>query len=251
MTMSDKELYDEENLQVQKDIRDKLTNSLTVPIMKFEMPDTMKANIVNEVRAKITDIVKIDDSSIKDMNSEVTKTLEDLSATIVKAIQDAKVDPVTEVSVKNILDGKQSEVTVKNLSTLEKAVAGLADVIIANQPVVNVAKQDTKFPHSAKDAIPVRLSDGKSFYNAIFQAVSSASGETDPLIGYQITELDESGTPKYYGYAKPNGQWYILKETSGSYRYTRGYRLENSGSLFVDAWTDRANLTYDYIFEVF
>ena len=43
----------------------------------------------------------------------------------------------------------------------------MTKVIISNQPIVNVEKQDIQFPTSANRPIAVRLSDGKSFYNAI------------------------------------------------------------------------------------
>ena len=54
-----------------------------------------------------------------------------------------------------------------------------------------------------------------------------------------------------YGFAKNNGSWYIMRESSGAYRYSKGAPQFNGGGLYSDAWTDRANLTYDYIFEVF
>lgn len=251
--MTDNDLYQEENLAVQKEIRDRLSNSMTVPIMQFQMPDTMKANIVNEVTAKIVDTVPIDDTAIKQMNSEVVESLELVAKTITKAVQESVQEPVTSITVNNSSDFKQDSVSVTNLSIIEKALDKVVKTIIENQPVVHVEKQTVQFPRTAKEAIPVRLSDGKGFYNAVFQAVAAASGESDPLAGYQITDLDDSGTTKYYGYCKPNGQWYIMENntTAGTYRYSRGYRLENSGALYIDAWTDRANLTYSYVYEVF
>ena len=64
--------------------------------------------------------------------------------------------------------------------------------------------------------------------------------------GYEIAEVDDSGTDSYYGFLHQNGAWYITKESStGAYRYTKG------PSAFATAWTNRLSLTYDYFDNVF
>ncbi len=65
-----------------------------------------------------------------------------------------------------------------------------------------------------------------------------------PTDGYKITELDDS-SPAYYGYLDKAGKWFIMKESSGAYRYTKG------SSSFTTNWTNRASLTYDYFDSVF
>lgn len=70
--------------------------------------------------------------------------------------------------------------------------------------------------------------------------------EQQPTDGYQICEIDESDAT-YFGYTNNRGNWYIMKQDldTGSFRYSRG---ENN---FPGNWDKRANLTYDYFYNVF
>lgn len=54
-----------------------------------------------------------------------------------------------------------------------------------------------------------------------------------PTDGYRIAELDDS-TPAYYGFMDKNGNWFILRDDNGTYKYLTG----SSG--FSTAWTNRA-----------
>lgn len=70
--------------------------------------------------------------------------------------------------------------------------------------------------------------------------------EKKPTDGYNITEVDDSGSDTYYGFINKDGNWYIQKETpSGAYRYVKG------NSDFATNWTNKASLTYDYFNNVF
>ncbi len=70
--------------------------------------------------------------------------------------------------------------------------------------------------------------------------------ESHPTDGYEITELDDSSSPAYYGFLKKTGAWYIMKEDStGAYRYSKG------ASDFSTNWEDRENLEYNYFDSVF
>lgn len=70
--------------------------------------------------------------------------------------------------------------------------------------------------------------------------------ESHPTDGYEITEIDDTSSPAYYGFLKKNGYWYIMKEDStGAYRYSKGT------SDFSTNWTNRASLTYNYFNTVF
>jgi len=58
---------------------------------------------------------------------------------------------------------------------------------------------------------------------------------------WQISDVDESVDPKYYGFLDASGAWYILQNTSGtSFRYVMGI------ADYTTSWTNRASLTYDY-----
>lgn len=220
-------------------------NAITKQLEVYKAPEkdvvvTGAVTVNTEKEIEVTNIQKVVDALIT------------LEKNIANAIRENAVTPVDTVTVKNLSDIKLDTVRVANIDDIKGYFETLSDTIKNTQPQITVQKQDVTFPTSPTKPVPVRLSDGKSFYNAVFNAVASAGGgDGDPLSGYQITEKDDTGATKYYGYAKPNGAWYILRETSaGSYRYARGQRTESSGSIFSDAWADRANLTYGYIYEV-
>ena len=69
----------------------------------------------------------------------------------------------------------------------------------------------------------------------------------DLLAKFKIAEVDDAAFPKYYGFAAPDGSWYVLRETTApaTFRYSRG----DSG--FATNWTGRGSLVFDYIFNVF
>lgn len=70
--------------------------------------------------------------------------------------------------------------------------------------------------------------------------------EKNPTDGYEITNIDDAGTPAYYGFVKSTGAWYILEEgATGAYRYAKG------DSSFSTNWTGRALLSFDYFNNVF
>jgi hypothetical protein len=55
--------------------------------------------------------------------------------------------------------------------------------------------------------------------------------EKQPTDGYEISEIDDTTSPAYYGFVHKTGAWYISREDdSGSYRYAKGL------SDFPTAW---------------
>ena len=69
----------------------------------------------------------------------------------------------------------------------------------------------------------------------------------NPLSAFNISDKDDDATPNYYGFTKPDGSWYILKETvsagNDSYRYEYG--------LSAYPWANRATQTYHNLSAVF
>lgn len=65
--------------------------------------------------------------------------------------------------------------------------------------------------------------------------------------GYQISEVDEGGATVFYGFTRQDGSWLIMKEDSdtNSFRYSKG------NSDFPGNWINRANLKYDYYYNLF
>jgi len=70
--------------------------------------------------------------------------------------------------------------------------------------------------------------------------------EKQPTDGYEVTEIDDSATPSYYGFVHKDGAWYITREDA-----TGGFRYANGSSNFSNSWSNRASLTYDYFDAVF
>jgi hypothetical protein len=70
--------------------------------------------------------------------------------------------------------------------------------------------------------------------------------EKNPTDGYEITEIDDSASPAYYGFVKKTGAWYIMQEDStGAYRYAKG-----DGS-FSAAWGTKELQSYGYFNNIF
>ena len=249
--MNDMELYQEENLKVLKEVSEYLKGAQVIS-MAPRMPEKMKAEIINRVTAELVGEIKVDKSSIAFISDEINKQLEIIASSIANAIRESQPEVLAEIKVNNLSEAKTEEVTVKNLRGIEDKISDLTKAVIDNKPYINVEKQDITFPRAAKDYISVRLTDGQSYYDAKGGGVISGfGGSSDPLIGYQVADKDDSSDPKYFGFANSKGAWYILKEENSSYRYAAGTPRREGGGLYTDAWTNRANLDYFYFYEVF
>lgn len=198
-----------------------------------------------DVQGEVTVKNQPDSLDIRNI-AEFTKGLELLGMVVRKAIEDNSYAPLNKITVENLSEIEiPKTISIKNFQDIEKFFADVVEAIKTNQPVVHVEKQALTFPKLAKDAIPVRLSDGKKFYEAIFNAVTEGAAETDPLVGYQPSDVDDASNPSYFGFVKKGGWWYIMQSNSGAFRYVRG-----QGN-YAQRWTDRALLEYNYFFEVF
>lgn len=65
---------------------------------------------------------------------------------------------------------------------------------------------------------------------------------------FLVQDVDEAGSPAYYGFSNKDGAWYIIKNTSDTtFRYAS---KQSTGLDYAAAWTNRASLTYNYIHEI-
>lgn len=62
---------------------------------------------------------------------------------------------------------------------------------------------------------------------------------------YKISDIDDSGTIKYFGFTDSDGNWFILQLTTTQVRYIKG----TSG--YTTNWTGRTGLSYDYFYNAF
>ena len=83
-------------------------------------------------------------------------------------------------------------------------------------------------------------------------AIKDSSGnpidpaEKQPTDGYEVSQVDDTSIPAYYGFVDKDGNWYIAKEgAGGEYRYYAG------SSDFATNWTNRSGLQYDYFNNIF
>ena len=83
---------------------------------------------------------------------------------------------------------------------------------------------------------------------------SSSSIPTDPLIEYVVQDEAPNDTgASYYGFAKIDGTYLIMERDKTSVPYTDRYaNIGNNATrtTYQLAWTNRATLTYDYIFNL-
>ena len=94
----------------------------------------------------------------------------------------------------------------------------------------------TKIIDDDSDIVLKLSPDGAIFVDGI----SSGSGS------YNISDIDSSGDPQYFGFLGAGGKWYIMEMTSSTqFRYVKG------DDSYTTAWTARDSQSYDYYDEVF
>lgn len=164
------------------------------------------------------------------------------------------------VTVKN----PQKETKIVNLIELERGLTAILKAIkeVKLNPTIQVPKIDLPTPtvtipeaetlisDDPSKYIPVRLSDGEKFYEALSHVIGGMKrpqmiANIDPLGVYQIADTDDGGSTKYYGFTDKDESWYILRELNNTFRYAVG-----SGG-YAAAWTSRADHAYKYFHEVF
>ena len=73
--------------------------------------------------------------------------------------------------------------------------------------------------------------------------------QTDPTNGYGISNIDEDSEPKYYGFERGDGAWYILRLTT-----TAGDQLAEyvkGASDLATSWGTRVANSYDTFMNTF
>jgi len=194
MDDKDKSLYAEENLQALKGLKKSVDKFLGVLEGKIEIKQSINVDGI-----KITELPEVNTEKEVAVNNigEFAEAVKGLSDGLAQAIKDNAHKPLSEVTIKNLKDAHQKEIKVSNLNELKAFINQIAKAIAENQPIVNLEKQDIRFPRSASQAIPVRLSDGKSFYNAIASAVSGAVAmfKNSDGRGVQVQLTDNGAVP--------------------------------------------------------
>lgn len=212
--MDDKsiELYNEEQVALLKGLQSDIAG------LKDVLTGKIAINVTNPDEVKVSGKVEVNtekEVSITNMDEFVTgldKLAQNLELTL------KKLTPTDTVTVKNIQDAIAKELRVSNLGDLKADLQAIKQAVIDNQAIVNVTEKAISWPQRAKDAIPVRLSDGKEFYKAVMNAIAAGGGGggasvSNPLLGYSYIQKDTTSdaTYKYYGYMNKDSAWVIKR----------------------------------------
>lgn len=182
---------------------------------------------------------------------ELSSLLRDIS----KEIKETK--DKSEINIGGIiLSLKEIEKSLKKkndtleLDKLVKEIKSQFDDLI--KKLNEIAKKTARVPAIPPlSTVSVRDIAGNLVNPATKESVENLTNEVknsiDPLSLYKISDIDDASNPKYYGFLKADGGWYILKEdtTNKTYRYAKG------DSDYSTAWTNRASQTYNYFDVVF
>lgn len=188
-------------------------------------------------------------------NTKQLKSLETAIKAVDKSIKAQKL--VAEAPIVNVpkttvnvdapdLDPIKKE-QEKTRKELVKAVKGIVFPTTDLSKLEKEAKAHTKLLKDIRDVSGGGGSDGGMSIAPFLNSNDELPVDSDPLAKYKIADVDDSSDPKYYGFTRADGAWYILKEdTTGSpktYRYVKG----------ADSYdfSNRASETYGYFHTVF
>ncbi len=247
----DKELQFEENRQLLIDLND------NIGLLKTEIETTRKEYVAPKENVTVSGEVKVNtEKEVEVNNLELIKGwLEDLGTSVSTALKVLK--PVTEVTVKNIGGAKTESVKVLNIADLAEQLNPIAEAIKNNKPVVKVTKQDVVFPTSPTKPVAVRLSNGKSFYEALTVAMAGGiptvngavpvvNTDGSPIGGstaeiFDIRNIEEDVTYKYFGFEERGGtNWRIMRKTLA----TSVFLYATGTTDYATNWTGKAGLSY-------
>lgn len=256
------ELYLEENREQAIELKKSIDSLVGIFSGKIDVGfvPTEKVKIDGEVTVNTQDTVEV--SNITD----VVKGLQDLSTKLEQTIKDNAHKPLDTVTVANINEAKTEEVTIKNWGDLKEFIEGISKAVEANQPIVNVTKQEVVFPTDPQKPIAVRLSDGKSFYKAVqaaFAGGMSTAGlateakqdetnaKLDTLIANSASSYesrnDTTSDPNlvYFGKAAPGSATSAAVWQIKRYSKSAGHlSFADDATTFNKVWDNRATYSY-------
>lgn len=225
--MDDLSLYLEEQRMILKELQTSiiLLNQLVQKQVEAYKPPVENVTVKGAVSVNTQKDVEVNNLDI------VTDSIDTMKQQVTEAIKANK--PVDKIEVSNIEDAISKEVSVRNLKNIETKLDTLDETLKNKDMSVHVTKQDVVLPKNAKDAIAVRLSDGKKFYEAI--AGFTAAAQTLPFVistetgKYVLAVANADGTPISGGSTTPTDTDNLLLENGDA------FLLENGSQLLLES----------------
>lgn len=211
--------------------------------------------VFDSILSKLDELKSSIESSEKNITVEAGKTEVNVDT---KSIVDAISSLHSQVSLLSEKDSDKEEVSPIDysaaFSSIQKTIESFpeysSDLINIQKWLKLIAEKESEtfsFPMSKDGRILVevdRVGGGgggggfSNLHNSSAEVINPATEEKqDPTAPYSISDIDESGATKYYGYLKSDGGWYIMSVTSTAVRYVKG----DSGYSFASP----SSLTYD------
>lgn len=160
--MNNQELYNEEQRQILLDLKKAVDNQAKIIEKQNEL---IQKQLDTYVAPK--DNIEVKGKLEVNTEKEVAITnLDEHTQKVVEAVLSTIQTPVDKVTVKNIKDAVAKSIKVSNLEGVENKLVDLKTAI-EKQEAINIVQKEVKMPNTASDYVSVRLTDGKSFYNAI------------------------------------------------------------------------------------
>jgi hypothetical protein len=181
-----------------------------------------------------------------------------------------------EITVKNPqerVEVSNFEVVIKELSKIGKKIDSIelspkvtveapqVTVEAAKAPIVKIPEAEKLFSDDPKKYIPVRLTDGEEFYEAVNSVVRSLNRTKkvevtngNILATFETNDVDKvSSTLLYNGLEEKDGNWCVQRvDSAGGDVEVRFATIVNNGNMdYTHAWDDRLSLVYGYFSEAF
>lgn len=242
--------------EMDKDVREMLFS-----LVRDKISSDSKFTAVSKDLLEVMDSIKNDGVKIIDADKTPDAIVKELGLGRRELVE---IQQILNLEIKGLSDGINSlkEANIKQTQSMsEILMAWLAGLIsafsgMAARLTFKVQPTEESFttpqmvvlydPQTKKVVRPQDLIPGNKAISVYVPINEINEAIYDSLDQYRVCDSDESGTPKYYGFATKGQYWYIMRDNgSGEYRYVKGY------GDYPTAWTGRAALTYDYFFNVF
>jgi hypothetical protein len=226
------------------------------PVTSVATPDVRP--ILSELRT-LVDLERKEKDPIAEPVVEAIKSLIPVLEAIPKAIEVP--EPTEEVVVTNLSELKASlDAILKQLKTankVEPTVVPAPEVFVDAPdfaPLLATFTEGLARVEAAIKAIPQPVDDDTAVLEAVNGTTSAIQSLrfpipnviTDPLIRYKVADVDDTGTVKYYGMVANDGGWLVMKEDDTANPKT--FRYATASGSYPSNWTNRASLTYDYLY---